>query len=105
MKKFWLAVIFIGSSLFASIDFSPKSTSLISLPGYSHAIDEPLAGWDDNRLLRVKGESDIEFASRVNQTIYGSYYHCNYSSITSGVELLAALIARDSFSHSRILGS
>lgn len=53
-----------------------------------------LSGWDDERLKRKSNESDLDYATRVNNVIGSSYYHCEWSTKENIFELLASFFSK-----------
>lgn len=73
---------------------SPPSPSSQGISGYSYATDKPLSGWEDHRLERVPGETDRDFATRLNEVIAATIYHCDLLSTPRLIDKLVASLLR-----------
>lgn len=60
----------------------------------SYATQPRLKGWDDERLVRKIGETDMEYATRMNKVVGSSFYHCLYSRKENIFEMVAALFSK-----------
>lgn len=52
-------------------------------------IKEKLDGWYDERLNRLEGESNLDYAARINRVVNASYYYCDYIARENLFELMA----------------
>lgn len=77
-------------------DYEPKTDASFKFPGYSFALESQLTGFSDQRLKRKVGESDLDYATRINKQIFNAYYHCNYKEVTNFSEWIASKIYNDS---------
>jgi hypothetical protein len=69
----WLLILASGVLLW----FSPPPSPSEGISGYTYATDIPLSGWEDHRLQRKPGETDRDFATRLNGVIAATIYHCD----------------------------
>lgn len=77
--KTYISLISIGIATFvvAIIILQPyENKPLKPKPGVNYAPNAYLSGWNDTRLKRQNGESDLDFATRLNLVIHNSTYHC-----------------------------
>jgi hypothetical protein len=66
-------LVLVSASLCLEDNYFPGKNGFA---GISYPANESLKSWDDARLLRQLDESDSCFASRVNEEIHKSTYHC-----------------------------
>lgn len=70
-------------------------------PGYTHAVDPPLSGWEDDRLVIRPDESAIQFAQRATEKIHQATYHC---ATVYDTHWLSTLLAQTNILRFRELG-
>ena len=62
------------------------------VPGMSYATAPALKSFDDPRLARLDGESSLDFATRINLTLFEAFYHCDTNDAARVVDRLATYL-------------
>lgn len=70
----------------------PERPKIGSVPGMSYATAPALKSFDDPRLSRLDGEGTLNFANRINQTLFEAFYHCDTNDAARVVDRLATYL-------------
>lgn len=86
-----ILLIIVGSGF---LDFKVEHKTSFPIDNLHYATQPKLKGWDDERLLRKAGETDMEYATRMNKVVGSSFYHCLYTTKENIFEIFAAYISK-----------
>ena len=70
----------LACAAYLSLLYRPFSENSSGLRSYYYAVAEPLDGYSDPRLVRLAGESDMNFATRALAAVSDALFHCEDNS-------------------------
>ena len=73
-------LIMLACAAYISLLYRPFSENSSGLRSYYYAVAEPLDGYSDPRLVRLAGESDMDFARRALAAVSDALFHCEDNS-------------------------